>query len=72
MWKKPILQKPEFTKVNLDEISEKESLETNGGAISLLPNDMKNIIRLSGMIAIPYDLTGIKNPAESTFIPKNL
>lgn len=35
MWKKPSVEKPSFKKVNLESLSAKESLDTNGGATSL-------------------------------------
>lgn len=31
MWKKPSIEKPPFMKVSLEDMSEKESLDTNGG-----------------------------------------
>ena len=56
MWKKPSIQKPDFNKLNLNEISEKESLETNGGISSIkLPIDIKIFPPLSGIIAQPFD-----------------
>lgn len=58
MWKKPSIQKPDFKKVNLDEMSEKESLDTNGGLISIKPPVIIPIIPpLSGMVAKPFDFT---------------
>lgn len=49
MWKKPSMQKPDFKKVNLDDLSETESIETNGGKFntSYIP------IRLPGLISFP-------------------
>lgn len=52
MWKKPSMQKPDFKMVNLDELSDKESIETNGGIMSI-PT------RLSGMISIPIPIIPI-------------
>lgn len=60
MWKKPSLQKPDFKKVNLDELSDRESIETNGGVTSIITD--KPLISpfinppLSGVIAIPYPI----------------
>ncbi len=60
MWKKPSIQKPDFNKVNLDEISEKESLETNGGIVTTkLPIGIPIFPPLSGVIARPFDFTDI-------------
>ena len=60
MWKKPSIQKPDFNKLNLNEISEKESLETNGGITSTqLPIGIKIFPPLSGIIAPPLDLKDI-------------
>lgn len=56
MWKKPSIQKPDFKKVNLDEMSEKESLETNGGLKLGIPT----FPRLSGMIAPPINFRDFK------------
>lgn len=56
MWKKPTLQKPDFMKVNLDEISEKESLETNGGLTTIINKPISQIIRTSGLVADPYPI----------------
>ena len=56
MWKKPSIQKPDFNKLNLNEISEKESLETNGGIVSTkLPIGIPTFPPLSGIIAQPFD-----------------
>ncbi|PYG86622.1 hypothetical protein LY28_02841 [Ruminiclostridium sufflavum DSM 19573] len=65
MWKKPSIQKPDFIKADLNEISEKESLETNGGLVESvnLAINLPDITvspfptRLSGMIAKKFDFT---------------
>ncbi len=61
MWKKPSIQKPDFKKVNLDEMSEKESLETNGGltAIKLPTIGIPIFPPLSGVIAQPFDFKDV-------------
>ncbi len=61
MWKKPSIQKPDFNKLNLNEISEKESLETNGGIASTVSpiSIIKIYPPLSGIIAPPLDLKDI-------------
>ena len=68
MWKKPSLEKPDFKKVNLEELSEKECIEINGGLVEspvVLDTSIEIIKsykikfpgRLSGIVAQNFDLT---------------
>ncbi|HEX9060456.1 MAG TPA: hypothetical protein VF941_09775 [Clostridia bacterium] len=68
MWKKPSIEKPDFKKANLEtmvsfaEITEKESLETNGGS-SIGTIEIINIgilkpikiTRTPGIVASPFN-----------------
>ncbi|MDT8717559.1 hypothetical protein IAI10_12880 [Clostridium sp. 19966] len=57
MWKKPSIELPDFNKSNLEELLEKESLDTNGGAsVNLLNVDLSSIstpTRPPGIISYP-------------------
>lgn len=59
MWKKPSVEKPSFNKINLEDMSVKESIDTNGGAIG---STVEDIIKLPPMKWPPVILTGLVAP----------
>ncbi|MDT8717560.1 hypothetical protein IAI10_12885 [Clostridium sp. 19966] len=57
MWKKPSIEMPDFNKSNLEELLEKESLDTNGGASANSSNinldSISTITRTPGYVSDP-------------------
>jgi hypothetical protein len=63
MWKKPSIEKPDFNKFAIDDLSEKEAFELNGGLN--LPNVVIFIPGtkpLSGLVAPPIKIPTYKVP----------
>ena len=62
MWKKPSMEKPDFKRLCLQEISGKESLETNGGRIADLISIDPVIIPKEPIPNPPIVLSGFVGP----------